>query len=114
MKEVICICCPKGCHLNVDDENGYSVTGNGCARGIEYGKKELIAPTRVITSTVRINGAAYVRCPVKTSAPVPKGMINEIMEKLDDVVLTAPVSVGDVALENVCDLGIDIVVTRNL
>lgn len=114
MKEVICICCPKGCHLNVDDENGYAVTGNGCARGIEYGKKELISPTRVITSTVRISGAAYGRCPVKTSAPVPKGMINEIMKKLDGVVLTAPVSVGDIALANVCDLGIDILVTRNL
>ena len=41
MKELICIKCPKGCHLHVDDENGYAVTGNSCERGAEYGKKEL-------------------------------------------------------------------------
>ena len=28
MKEVICICCPKGCHLSVDEENGYAVPGD--------------------------------------------------------------------------------------
>ena len=33
MKELICITCPKGCHLKVDEENGYAVTGNSCPRG---------------------------------------------------------------------------------
>ena len=28
MKELICIVCPKGCYLRVDEENGYAVTGN--------------------------------------------------------------------------------------
>ena len=27
MKELICIVCPKGCHLKVDEENGCAVTG---------------------------------------------------------------------------------------
>ena len=26
MKELICIVCPKGCHLKVDETNDYSVT----------------------------------------------------------------------------------------
>ena len=56
MTELICIVCPKGCHLKVDEENGYRVTGNSCKRGEEYGKKELTNPTRVITSTVRVTG----------------------------------------------------------
>ena len=42
MKELICIVCPKGCHLKVDEENGCAVTGNGCPRGAEYGKNELL------------------------------------------------------------------------
>ena len=50
MKELICIVCPKGCHLKVDEENGCAVTGNGCPRGAEYGKNELLHPTRVLTS----------------------------------------------------------------
>ena len=32
MKELICIKCPKGCHLHVDDENGYAVFQNFCKR----------------------------------------------------------------------------------
>ena len=27
MKEVICTCCPQGCHLQVDEANDYKVTG---------------------------------------------------------------------------------------
>ena len=38
MKELICITCPKGCHLKVDEEHGYTVTGNSCPRGEEYGR----------------------------------------------------------------------------
>ena len=26
MKDLICIMCPKGCHLKVDEEHGYTVT----------------------------------------------------------------------------------------
>lgn len=48
MTELICIVCPKGCHLKVDEQNDYAVTGNGCKRGEAYGKKELTNPTRVV------------------------------------------------------------------
>ena len=40
MANIICIVCPKGCRLTVD-ENTLAVTGNGCPRGAEYGKNEL-------------------------------------------------------------------------
>ena len=75
MKELICIVCPKGCHLKVDENDNYRVEGHGCVRGEAYGKKELTDPTRVITSTVKVTGALYARCPVKTAAPIPKGLI---------------------------------------
>ena len=28
MKELVCIVCPRGCRLQVDEDNGYAVTGN--------------------------------------------------------------------------------------
>ena len=59
MKEVICICCPKGCHLQVDEQHDYAVTGNGCQNGIGYGKEELTHPTRIVTSTVRAEGGLH-------------------------------------------------------
>lgn len=114
MKNIICINCPKGCHLNVDESNDYSVTGAGCERGVEYGKKELTAPTRTITSTVKILGAAYPRCPVRTNAPIPKNMIQDIMKELDRVELVSPVNIGDIAIANVLHTGVDIIVTRKL
>lgn len=114
MKELICIVCPKGCHLKVDDENGYTVTGNGCPRGAEYGKKELTAPTRVITSTVRVTGGLYKRCPVKTDRPIPKELIFDAMKLLNDVDLTAPVKVGQVIIENILGTGANFIAARNM
>jgi len=114
MKELICIVCPKGCHLKVDENNDYAVTGNGCPRGAEYGKAELTNPTRVVTSTVRIVGASLPRCPVKTSGVIPKGMIFDIMKELDNVELTAPVTVGQVVIENVCGTGVNVVAARTM
>lgn len=114
MKELICIVCPKGCHLKVDEANGYAVSGNSCEKGAEYGKIELTNPTRVITSTVAMQGAAHPRCPVKTDRPIPKGLIFEAMKTLDGLELTAPVALGQVVVENVCGTGANFVATRSL
>ena len=114
MKELICIVCPKGCHLKVDEENGYTVTGNSCQKGAEYGRLELTAPTRVVTSTVRCAGGVHPRCPVKTNRAIPKALMFRVMEALEGVTLTAPVHVGDVAVKNVCGTGADVVVTRDM
>ena len=114
MKELICITCPKGCHLKVDEENGYAVTGNACPRGEAYGRAELIHPTRVVTSTVRCTGGSRPRCPVKTSAPVPKAKMFDVISALDAICLQAPVQIGQVVLPDVCGTGADIVVTKNI
>ena len=36
MKQLVCIGCPKGCNLTVDEENDYAVSGNGCEVGHTY------------------------------------------------------------------------------
>ena len=112
MKELICIVCPKGCHLKVDEENNYAVTGNACPRGAEYGAAELQHPVRVLTSTVKLNGAAR-RCPVKTNGSIPKGLLFEAMRVLDDVELTVPVTVGQVVVPDLLGTGVDVVATKS-
>lgn len=114
MKELVCIVCPKGCRLHVDEENGYAVTGFGCARGEAYGKNETQNPTRVLTSTVKLEGGLYRRCPVKTNKAVPKGKLFDIMNTLNEITLHAPVQVGQVVIENVCGTGADIIATKAL
>lgn len=114
MKELVCIVCPKGCRLHVDEENDYAVTGNACPRGAVYGHGEIKNPTRVLTSTVKIDGALYRRCPVKTDGVVPKGKLMEIMKLLNAVELKSPVQIGQVVIENVAGTGANVVVTKDL
>lgn len=112
MKELICIVCPNGCHLQVDEENGYQVTGNTCPRGEAYGRNELLHPTRVLTGTVRLHGAALARCPVKTAGAIPKEKLLDAARALCAVDAAAPVRRGDVVLANVCGTGVDVVAAR--
>ncbi len=114
MKELVCIVCPKGCRLHVDEENNFAVTGNSCPRGAEYGHHEISNPTRVLTSTVKLTGRLYRRCPVKTDAAVPKGKLMDIMKLLNAVELKSPVKIGDIVLQNAADTGANVVVTKNL
>ena len=114
MKELVCIVCPKGCRLHVDEENGYAVTGNSCPRGAEYGHNEIKNPMRVLTSTVKLTGGLYRRCPVKTEKAVPKGKLLEIVQELNAVSLTSPVKIGQVALENAAGTGVNVIVTKDL
>ena len=57
-RDLICIVCPMGCHLSLEEDpshpKGFKVTGITCKRGEEYAIKEVTAPTRMLTSTVRI------------------------------------------------------------
>ena len=114
MTELICIGCPKGCHLKVDEENGYAVTGNSCPIGAEYGANELKNPTRVLTSTVRITGGLHDCLPVRTNKPIPKPLLLEAMAQLRNVEVKAPVKMGDVIVSNILNTGADVIATRNM
>lgn len=113
-KKLICIACPIGCHLEIDVEKDYKVTGNQCKRGETYGKKELINPTRIITSTVIIKKGKHNRLPVKTNGEIPKALIFDVMKQLNNIVVTSPITMGDVIIANVCNTDIDIVATRSM
>lgn len=112
MKELICIVCPRGCHLTIDDE--MNVTGNTCPRGKEYAINELTAPKRVITSTVVIESSLIKRLPVKTNGAIPKELIFDCMKVLDAVRVKAPVEIGEVVVKDVLGTGIDVVATRTI
>ena len=57
-RELICIGCPMGCPLTVTLDGGAVVTvqGNTCPRGDAYARREVTAPTRIVTTTVRVTG----------------------------------------------------------
>ncbi len=114
-RELTCINCPLGCPLTVVLEDGevISVTGNTCPRGESYGRKEVTNPTRIVTSSVPVDGSASERMvSVKTASDIPKDMIFDVVRALKDVRATAPVAIGDVVLADVCGTGVDIVATK--
>lgn len=114
MTQLICIMCPKGCRLKVDEENGFQVTGNSCEKGAVYGKNELQNPTRVITSTVKIDSETHRRLPVKTNGEIAKDKIMEATALLDNVTVKAPIHCGEVVLANVLNSGVDFVCTKTV
>ena len=114
MKKLICIVCPIGCHIEVDEKNDYKVTGNKCPRGAIYGKKELTAPTRVVTSTIKISGGIHNRVPVKTSSDIPKALNFECMDLINKLEVKSPVKMGDIVSKNIFGTGVDVVITRNM
>lgn len=69
VRELTCISCPLGCALKVEtDEAGkvLSVSGNTCKRGEEYGRREVTAPVRTVTSTVSVEGGEAPVTSVRT------------------------------------------------
>lgn len=114
MKDLICIVCPKGCHLQVDEENNYEVRGNSCIRGEEYGRIELTNPTRTITSTVRVSGGKHRRCPVKTDKPIPKSLVCDAMGLLNGIIIEAPVHAGEKVVQDILGTGINFIATRDI
>lgn len=115
-KELICIGCPMGCPIVVEMEDGkvLSVTGNTCPRGESYARKEVTNPTRIVTTTVRVDGGKVPMINVKTEQDIPKDKIFECIAALRGMTMKAPVHIGDIILENVADTGVNIVAAGNV
>ena len=113
--KMICINCPKGCELDVEkaDDGTVSVTGNACPRGEEYGKAELVNPTRMVTGLVRVAGMRKP-LPVKTRTAIPKGKIDAVLFAFHQTTVQLPVKIGDVIIQNVAETGVDVVATANM
>lgn len=115
-RNITCICCPLGCAITVEIENSIpiKVTGNTCKRGEEYAKKEVISPTRMVTSTVRVRGGKTPVVAVKTESDIPKGKIGICMKELKQIEVEAPVNMGQIILKNVAGTGVDMVATNTV
>ena len=116
IKELTCIGCPIGCTLMVELNDGEvtSIKGNTCKIGENYGKKECTNPRRVVTSSVLISGGKSKIAPVKTDGDIPKSMIYDCINELKNIIIKAPIHIGDVVIENVLNTGINIIATKNV
>ena len=113
-KSLICVSCPLGCPIEVEIENGevVAVTGNTCKRGDAYARAEITNPVRSLTTSVKVENGLHPVVPVKSSGPVPKDKMLDCMKEINSVTVKAPVKIGDVVIENILGLGVDIVATN--
>ena len=112
IRNLTCIVCPRGCSMTVtlsDEGVVEKVEGNFCRRGIGYANDECTNPRRTVTSTVRTKNGGVVA--VKTLGSVPKVKMFEVMAEINSTLANDNVKIGDVLIENVCDTGINVVVT---
>ena len=114
-REMTCIVCPMGCRLTVTrDGDDINVTGNTCPRGDAYARKEVTAPTRIVTTTVRVTGGVLAAVSCKTQTDIPKDKIFAVVRALKAVTVAAPVTIGQVVLPNAADTGVDVIATKNV
>lgn len=117
IRHFTCINCPMGCPLSVtidDQGQAIDVTGNTCPKGHTYGLSEAMHPMRIVTSIVPVlhGDLAMVSC--KTSQPIDKEKMFEVIQALKTVHLEAPVHIGDVLIENVANTSVQIVATKEV
>ena len=112
-RNITCIVCPRGCALEVEiNEGKCTVKGNACPKGETYGIDECTAPTRMVTSIVRVANREDTMVSVKTSCPIPKENIFDIMKEIRKTEVLAPVNIGDVIIKGL--FGADIIATKEV
>ena len=78
----------------------------------DYGRQEVTAPVRTVTSTVPVIGGQIPVVSVKTAGDVPKDSIFDVMRDIRSASVTAPVKIGDVIVRNAGGTGTDVIATK--
>ncbi|MBQ7579649.1 MAG: DUF1667 domain-containing protein [Clostridia bacterium] len=107
--EFTCIMCPVGCHLTVTKtKNEIIVKGNACPRGEIFGKSEATNPTRMVTSVMPYKNKTVS---VKTSNPIPKAKIKEVLFEIKNAPPIKNAKLGQVVVKNVAKTGENVIIT---
>lgn len=116
INKLICTVCPTACKISISEskEGSFQVTGNRCERGKSYAIQEIENPVRIFTTTINIKGGNIKRLPVRSKEPVSKSIVAELVRPVKAAEINAPVKKGDIIIENILGLGIDIIASRSV
>ena len=115
-RELTCIGCPMGCQITVTLQDGTvtDVSGNTCNIGDTYAREEVLSPKRTVTSIIKVCGGELPVVSVKTMEAVPKGKISEVMDEIRSISVEAPVTIGQILIENVAGTNVAVVATKEI
>lgn len=113
---VTCIVCPVACKAKVTVKNGKisKIDDVECARGEKYVTDELQKPMRDFFTVIKMKGAMVAVLPVRSTQPIPREKLLDCSQELIDVVVEAPVEMGQIIMENILGLDVDIISSREV
>ncbi|MDD3140034.1 MAG: DUF1667 domain-containing protein [Lachnospiraceae bacterium] len=116
VRKLTCIGCPLGCAIQVCVKDGKieDISGNTCKRGEVYARKEMTNPTRIVTSTVKVENGEVTMVSVKTRSDIPKEKIKDCIKELKGIMVQAPIYINDIIKYNVANTGVDVIATKNV
>lgn len=109
MKILTCIVCPVGCKIKIDEDG--NIHGARCDRGVNFVKRELLSSERILTTTVKIERGIVKVIPVKSSRPILKDKLRDIVKRISNISVSAPINRGDVVYE---DDEVKLIATRSV
>ena len=115
-KEITCIVCPIGCKIIVgsDGKKLEVLEGSKCKRGVEYARHEALDPRRMLTTSILVEGGEWPLVSVKSSRPVPKDKLFLVLKEIRNVKVKAPIKSGELLIENVANININIISTKTV
>lgn len=113
--KLTCIICPIGCEVEVQFNNDkYDIKGLKCEKGRNYIINEIYNPKRILTSSVLVEDGIWPLVSVKTSKPIPKEKIFDVINEIKKMKIIAPVFIGQKIKKNVSNTGVDILATKTI
>ena len=114
---ITCIMCPLACWVTVTTDDEGNVTGTAdyqCKEGVKYAIAELNFPGRILTTMVLTEGSSHKLLPVRTSKPVLKNHLMELMHSLAQIKVKPPIKMGQIIVSDINKMGVDVVSTDGL
>ena len=109
--ELVCIVCPKGCHMT--GENGV-VSGHTCKKGEAFAQAEATCPMRTGCSTVATAFDSMPVLPVRTDGEIPKSKIGELMKLVNGIRVTEKLHRGDIVAASVVGTDVNLIATATI
>lgn len=116
LKTYTCIVCPVGCDMEaeIDHHTVKNISGNKCPKGKTYVENEIHNPMRTIATSVYVINGEIPLVSVRVDQPIPKKEIFNVMEVIKKVQVKAPVKMGDIIIENINGLGVNVIATKTI
>ena len=115
-KKMTCILCPNGCKLKVQVSGNeiVSLTGGKCPKGMLFAEQEIKDPQRNIATSILVTEGDLPLVSVRLTDSISKEKILDVVAEIKNISVQAPVSTGQVLIENVLNLDVDVISTKNI